>query len=197
MCALLLTSLWKFFHYSPKRCENLKKILDLPELKIVKPSDTRWLAHEECVTTVKKCYCVIITTLEKIYEELHARSPWIKQDLDKKVHNIFHLSFRLHSSYCGQIEQVSSVRKVIFEYHLKCCGCHPSYSRRCSPTCSKLGARTARCSRRNGEYNRHQVHGRRHHKLSESSGSAFLCLFEGEYSKSIQLSNCHIIIQHF
>ena len=42
-----LTTLWKFFHYSPKRCQNLKeiqKVLDIPELKIVKPSDTRWLS---------------------------------------------------------------------------------------------------------------------------------------------------------
>ena len=39
-----LMTLWKFFHYSPKRAESLKeiqKVLDLPELKIVKPSDTR------------------------------------------------------------------------------------------------------------------------------------------------------------
>ena len=31
-----LTTLWKFFHYSPKRAESLKevqKVLDLPELK--------------------------------------------------------------------------------------------------------------------------------------------------------------------
>ncbi len=43
-----LMMLWKFFHYSPKRAESLKeiqKVLDLPELKIVKPSDTRWLAY--------------------------------------------------------------------------------------------------------------------------------------------------------
>ena len=49
-------TLWKFFHYSPKRAESLKeiqKVLDLPELKIVKPSDTRWLAHERCVKAVK------------------------------------------------------------------------------------------------------------------------------------------------
>ena len=38
-----LMTLWKFFHYSPKHAESLKeiqKVLDLPELKIVKPSDT-------------------------------------------------------------------------------------------------------------------------------------------------------------
>ena len=39
-----LMTLWKFFHHSPKRAESLKeiqKVLDIPELKIVKPSDTR------------------------------------------------------------------------------------------------------------------------------------------------------------
>ncbi len=39
-----------------QRAESLKeiqKVLDLPELKIVKPSDTRWLAHERCVKAVK------------------------------------------------------------------------------------------------------------------------------------------------
>ena len=54
-----LMTLWKFFHYSPKRAESLKeiqKVLDLPELKIVKPSDTRWLPHECCVKAVKASY---------------------------------------------------------------------------------------------------------------------------------------------
>ena len=38
-----LMTLWKFFHYFQKRAETLKKIQKvphLPELKIVKPSDT-------------------------------------------------------------------------------------------------------------------------------------------------------------
>ena len=69
-----LTTLWKFVHYSPKRCQNLKeiqKVLDIPELKIVKPSDTRWLSHEKCVSTVKKCYGAIVSALETIYQESH------------------------------------------------------------------------------------------------------------------------------
>ena len=69
-----LTTLWKFFHYSTKRCQHLKeiqKVLDLPELKIVKPSDTRWLSHDNCVSTVNKCYRAIVSGLESIYEESH------------------------------------------------------------------------------------------------------------------------------
>ena len=71
-----LTTLWKNFHYSPKRCLNLKeiqKVLDIPELKIVKPFDTRWLSHEKCVYTVKKCYGAIMSAFETIYQESHDR----------------------------------------------------------------------------------------------------------------------------
>ena len=49
---ITLITLWKLFHYSPKRSEKLKEIqrvLNLPELKIVKPSDPCWLVHEKCV----------------------------------------------------------------------------------------------------------------------------------------------------
>ena len=69
-----LTTLWKFFYYSPKRAQSLKevqKVLDFPELKIVKPSDTRWLAHESCVRAVKASYNTIITALDHIYSESH------------------------------------------------------------------------------------------------------------------------------
>ena len=45
-------NLWKFFFNSPKKAESLKavqSVLKLPELKIMKPSDTRWLSHKRCV----------------------------------------------------------------------------------------------------------------------------------------------------
>ena len=44
-----MESLWKLFYYSPKKAEALKdvqNVLGLPELKVVKPSSTRWLSHE-------------------------------------------------------------------------------------------------------------------------------------------------------
>ena len=66
--------LWKFFHYSPKHIESLKeiqKVLDLPELKIVKPSDICRLAHEYCVKAVKASYTSIVHALENIYETSH------------------------------------------------------------------------------------------------------------------------------
>ena len=66
-------TLWKFFHYSPKRAESLKeiqKVLDLPELKIVKQSDTCWLAHECCDKPVK-AYSSIVLALENVYGTSH------------------------------------------------------------------------------------------------------------------------------
>ena len=69
-----LTALWKFFHYSPKRAVSLKMVqqmLDLPELKIAKPSDTRLLAHERCVEAVKASYGAIVATLNDIHENTH------------------------------------------------------------------------------------------------------------------------------
>ena len=69
-----LTTLWKYFHYSPKRTERLKavqRVLDLPELKVIKPSDTHWLAHERCVKAVKESYSAIVHALNDNYDETH------------------------------------------------------------------------------------------------------------------------------
>ena len=69
-----LMILWKSFHYSQKRAESLKeiqKVLYLPELKIVKSSDTHWLAHERCVKAVKASYSLMVLALENIYETSH------------------------------------------------------------------------------------------------------------------------------
>ena len=71
---ITLITLWNFFHYSPKRSENLKevqRVFNLPKLKIVKPSDTRWFVHERCVKAVKANYAAIVITLGNIYEQSH------------------------------------------------------------------------------------------------------------------------------
>ena len=51
--------------------KEIQKVLDLPNLKIVKPSHTRWLAHEHCVKAVKTSYRSIVLALENIYETSH------------------------------------------------------------------------------------------------------------------------------
>ena len=44
--------------------KEIQKVLDLPEFKIVKLSDTRWLVHERCVKAVKASYSSIVLALE-------------------------------------------------------------------------------------------------------------------------------------
>ena len=71
---ITLTTLWKFFQYSPKRAECLKaveRVLNMPELKVITPSDTRWLSHERCVKAVKENYIAIVITLNNKHDETH------------------------------------------------------------------------------------------------------------------------------
>ena len=59
------------FHNSPKRAECLKEVqsvLELPEMEVIDPSDTHWLAHERCVKAVKASYSAIVLTIGQIYE---------------------------------------------------------------------------------------------------------------------------------
>ena len=65
-----MTNLWKLFYYSPKKAEALRavqSVLSLPELKIVKPSSTRWLSHERCLRAIRKNLPALIITLQQIY----------------------------------------------------------------------------------------------------------------------------------
>ncbi len=56
----------------PQKAEHLKhiqSILNLPELKVVKPSETRWLSHERCVPAILKELPALIITLHELYNE--------------------------------------------------------------------------------------------------------------------------------
>ena len=71
----MLITLWKYLHYSPKREESLKEIqhvLNLPEMKVIKPPDTRWLTHEWWVQAVKVSYNALVATFDNNYQNFHA-----------------------------------------------------------------------------------------------------------------------------
>ena len=73
-----------------------QRVLNLSELKIVKPSDTRWLANERFVKAGKLCSVVI--TLKNIYEQSHEpEALGISKALSKEsaLSAIFHLDFVL------------------------------------------------------------------------------------------------------
>ena len=64
-------NIWKLFFYSPKKAESLKavqSVLKLPEIKIVKPSDTRWLPRERCVWAIYRELPTLIITLQQLWE---------------------------------------------------------------------------------------------------------------------------------
>ena len=67
-----LLTIWKAFYYSPKKAEKLKEIqneLQCPEVKMQKPSDTRWLARERAVRAVRLSLPALVSTFEEIYDE--------------------------------------------------------------------------------------------------------------------------------
>ncbi len=67
-----LLTLWKAFHYSPQKAKKLIEIqneLNCPELKMQKPSDTRWLARERAVRALRRSLPALVATFEEIYDQ--------------------------------------------------------------------------------------------------------------------------------
>ena len=67
-----LMPVWKMFHYSPKKFSALKEMQTLvnhPQLKMIKPSDTRWLAHDRFEGAIRCSVRPLIDTLEHIHED--------------------------------------------------------------------------------------------------------------------------------
>ena len=63
-------NIWKLYFYSPKKAESLKTVqsVKLPELKMVMPSDSRWLSHERYVRAIYRELPAFIVTLQHLYE---------------------------------------------------------------------------------------------------------------------------------
>ena len=102
-----LTTLWELFYYSPKKAEHLKDIkavLNLPQLKMLKPTDTTWLSHENTIRSVKRSYTAIVVTLEAIYEESG----------DAEAHGLSLLLKKLKTaaSICMLSEVLSSIARL-------------------------------------------------------------------------------------
>ncbi len=111
-----LTTFWKYFHYSPKRTESLKEIqraLDFPEMKVLKPSDTCWLAHERCVKAVKESYISLVTTLEHNYETFHEPEALGLCKVLSKFSTFTSISSRLCPTNCCQAQSNPSKAKTL------------------------------------------------------------------------------------
>ena len=60
------------FHYSPKKFSALKEMQALvnhPQLKMIKPSDTRWLPHDRSVKAIRCSMRPLIDKLEHIHDD--------------------------------------------------------------------------------------------------------------------------------
>ena len=60
-----------FLLLSKKKQKHLTEVQAAPgfiQLKVVKPSDTRWLSHERCMRAIRKDLPAIIVTLQQLYE---------------------------------------------------------------------------------------------------------------------------------
>ena len=71
-----LMSVWKMFHCSPKKFSALKEmqaLINHPQLKMIKPSDTCWLAHDRSVKAIRCSMRPLIDTLEHIHEDLESQ----------------------------------------------------------------------------------------------------------------------------
>ena len=67
-----LMPVWKMFYYSSNKFSALKEMQALvnhPQLKMIKPSDSRWLAHDRSVKATRCSMRPLIDTIEHIHED--------------------------------------------------------------------------------------------------------------------------------
>ena len=78
--------------------------------KVVKPSDTRWLSNDKCVSVVRNCFGATITTLESVYEESHEPEAYGISKIISKTFAIYLLDYVLPQiaklSKCLQTEKL-------------------------------------------------------------------------------------------
>jgi hypothetical protein len=82
----------------PKKAETLtavQAVLSFPELKVVKPSETRWLSHERCVQATRKELPALIVTLQQLYETSGDAEAYELVSLLARVSGV--VSIHLHS----------------------------------------------------------------------------------------------------
>ena len=120
-----LLTIWKAFHYSPKKAEKLAEVqaeLNSPELKMLKPSDTRWLARERAVRAVRRSLPALVNTFEEIYEETgDAEAHGIASLLTKyntvaciyMLSDVLHTVAKLQGSLQGKEVDLASVPGMV------------------------------------------------------------------------------------
>lgn len=63
-----LTQIFRYYHYSSVRSASLtsmQTLLDDPVLKLKAASDTRWLSHDQAVSTIRKILPSLVAHMEQ------------------------------------------------------------------------------------------------------------------------------------
>lgn len=77
-CLSTLKSLVNFINRSSirlSRFNDIQTLLQYPQLKLVRPGDTRWLSYFRSINVILRCYEPLIITLEHISTERDEESP--------------------------------------------------------------------------------------------------------------------------
>ena len=77
-------------------------------MKVIKPSDTRWLAPEWCIKAVKVSYTGLVVTLDSNYQNFHASEALGLYKALSKFTTIAATSTGLHFTISGQAQLKSS-----------------------------------------------------------------------------------------
>ena len=93
----ILNQIYVFFSWSTVRTSELRvqKTLDEPQLKLIHPTETRWLSHQNAVDALRKCLCAVHVTLqqEATQEQQHMGCVWKYRSLNSLLVYCFYQIF--------------------------------------------------------------------------------------------------------
>ena len=77
---------YKFFSYSTARSQkrkDIQKLLNEPELKLKRATDTRWLSHESAIDALRRSYAPVKQTFEQEAVEGDATAQGLAIEMSK------------------------------------------------------------------------------------------------------------------
>ena len=62
---------------------EVQKTLDEPQLKLIHPTETRWLSHQNAVDALRKCLCAVHVTLQQEATQEEATAYGLCMEIQK------------------------------------------------------------------------------------------------------------------
>ena len=82
----ILNQIYVFFSWSTVRTSELREVqktLDEPQLKLIHPTETRWLSHQNAVDALRKCLCAVHVTLQQEATQEEATAYGLCMEIQK------------------------------------------------------------------------------------------------------------------